>query len=394
MTNVKTKKTHFIFLFIGYAVASITLFLYSFTQVDLNLTLSRASIWQDLQHFFLQIGYYDRPFSVALYIGILAAFFILYWIVIKQAGTGRLSIKQIWTLISAIVVLLLFSYPAFSYDFFNYMFTAKTVLVYHKNPYEVIPLQFAGFDPYLTFMRWTHLPSAYGPVWIALTLPFYLFGFGYFLMTLWSIKLLMAGFYIFAVIGVSKILREFSKDGHVVGLAIFALNPLILIESLVSSHNDIGMMAVALWAMYYLLKKRYYLAIFLLSLSVALKLMTIVLLPIFFYIIVRNQSLKYEKIIFVSAVSVVAALLLVISKREILPWYLVWVVPFVALLPRRIGLVFLMIGVSASLLLRYSPYLYYGNYEVPTIIAKFWVTVVPIGISALLLLFFYKKKIY
>ena len=389
---MQTPKTHVNFHLIGYVVASVILFLYSFPQVDLNLTLSRASVWTGLQKVFLQIGYYERPLSTAIFVSILAAFFLLYWTVIRKAAMGLLSFKQIWILIIAVVAILLLSYPAFSYDFFNYMFTAKTVLVYEKNPYEVIPLQFAGFDPYLNFMHWTHLPSAYGPVWIAMTLPFYLMGFGYFLVTLWNFKLLIAGFYILAVVGIERIVKEFNKKEAALGVVIFALNPLVIVESLVSAHNDVVMMAVALWAIYYLLKKRYYLAFFLLSLSVAFKLMTIVLLPLFLYVWWK-KDIKPKRLFLYCAMSLVAALFFVIFKREVLPWYFVWVVPFVALMPKRTGLIFLTVGASVGLLLRYAPFIYYGNYEVPTVIAKFWVTIVPIMIAAVFTLLLYGKKI-
>lgn len=379
-----------LFLLAGYAISSIALFLYSYTQVDLNLTLSQISIWQSIQKTFLSIGYYQRPLSTGFFIVIIAALFVLYLIVLSQAAKEALSVKQVWNIIIVVLCILLLSYPAFSYDMFNYMFTAKTVLVYQKNPYGVIPLQFSGFDPYLTFMRWTHLPSAYGPIWIGLTLPFYLSGLGYFLVTLWNFKLLMAGFYALCALGIVKILNVFTKENTALGLTLFALNPLIMIESLVSAHNDIVMMAVAVWAIYYLLKKRYYLALFLLSVSIALKLMTIVLVPLFLYAW-WNRDMKPKQLFLYSTITMVAALLFIISKREVLSWYLVWIVPFVALMPKRMSLIILAVGASLGLLLRYAPVLYYGNYDVPTVIAKFWVTIVPVGLS-IILLFYFKKR--
>ena len=93
-----------------------------------------------------------------------------------------------------IIIVLVLSYPAFSYDIFNYMFTAKTVLLYHKNPYEVIPMQFISIDPWVNVMRWIHLPSAYTPIWILLSLPAYFFGFGTFLLILWNFKIIAAFF--------------------------------------------------------------------------------------------------------------------------------------------------------------------------------------------------------
>ena len=53
-------------LYAGYIVVSICLFLYSYTQVDLNLTLSRASTVQTIQKAFQYIGFYNRPVSTGM----------------------------------------------------------------------------------------------------------------------------------------------------------------------------------------------------------------------------------------------------------------------------------------------------------------------------------------
>ena len=51
-----------------YILTIVFLFLYSFTQVDLNLTLSQFSLWQIAQKFFQHIGYFNRPLSTSFYI--------------------------------------------------------------------------------------------------------------------------------------------------------------------------------------------------------------------------------------------------------------------------------------------------------------------------------------
>ena len=43
---------------IGYLLTIVGLFFYSFTQVDLNLTLSEWSVWQVIQKYFQHIGYF------------------------------------------------------------------------------------------------------------------------------------------------------------------------------------------------------------------------------------------------------------------------------------------------------------------------------------------------
>ena len=178
--------------FFGYVLASVALFLYSYTQVDLSLTLSRLSIYQSIEKSFQYIGYYNRPFSTGIFLFLVSLFYVLYGITLHALKKNIVSKKTFWWTVGIITVILVFSYPAFSYDMFNYMFTAKTVVLYQKNPYAVTPLQFTGVEPWLSFMHWTHLPSAYTPLWIVLTLPAYVLGFGYFLVIMWNIKLFVA----------------------------------------------------------------------------------------------------------------------------------------------------------------------------------------------------------
>jgi len=348
---VKNKPSHFVI--IGYIISVIALFLYSYTQVDLNLTLSRANIVQSLQKSFQYIGFYNRPLSTFAYIGIITLFYLLYFQVLSLVKNKSIDRNKIWKIIYILVVVLVFSYPAFlSYDFFNYMFTAKTILVYHKNPYEIIPLMFAGVDPWLNFMRWTHLSTAYAPLWIFFSLIPYLLGFGYFILIMVNMKLLVALFYLLACKMIEKILSREKPTEATFGLALFALNPLIIVETLVSSHNDIVLSAFALVSLWYLQKKDMISALFWLSMSIASKLMTIVLVPL--YALKKRTSWML--------VAMIVGLVIVILKREFLPWYLVWVMPFVALEPSQKGMYIAFSILSCGLLLSYVPYLYIGSF--------------------------------
>lgn len=365
------------YITILYCFASVALFLYSYTQVDLNLTLSRVSLWQIVQKKFQYIGFYMRPTSAYIYLGILAVFFILYFIALRLIEKNYISKQKLWHIIGIVTIILIFSYPAFSYDIFNYMFTAKTVVLYQKNPYSVIPLDFLGVDPWLTFMRWTHLPSAYTPLWIFLTLPAYVLGFGYFLLILWNIKVLVAVFYLVAAWMIGRILTVYDPKRAVLGTAIFALNPLVIIESLVSSHNDILMMAVVLTALFLYIRKRTLLSWFVITLSVALKLMTIFLLPVYLFGFRRSHAL----------IAILVGFFLVILQREVLPWYWIWVMPFIALLPQMRFLTTLAGGVSIGLLLRYVPFLYFGHWNDPVPFWKMWLSVIPIVLFSSFVLF-------
>jgi len=373
-----------ILLLTSYCFVTLALFLYSYTQVDLNLTLSRFSIWQTIQKSFQYVGYYMRPQSTSVYVGIIGLLYLLYIVTLHEIKKGILGLHHIWKIIICVSVLLVFSYPAFSYDMFNYIFTAKSVLLYHKNPYIVLPQQFAGVDPWINFMRWIHLPSAYTPLWILFTLVPYLLGFGYLLLILWNIKILILLSYIVTAVFLYKILYILDKKRSVLGLAIFALNPLVVIEGLVSAHNDMFMMAFAMISLYLFLQKKRWWSYTALSISIAVKLMTIFLLPVFLIGWNRRWALVVMSI----------GLFLVLLQREVLPWYLIWIMPFVALIPELEHVTLLAGAFSLGLLLRYAPYLYFGHWNDPVPTIKSWVTLTPLVAAVCYIAFrhFVRKK--
>ena len=225
----------------GYLILVIGLFLYSFTQVDLSLTLSQWSVWQIIQKFFQHIGYFQRPLSTVLYIILIFLLYLFYFAFLYLAKVGKIrGIREIWTLIIVTTIILTFSYNAFSYDLFNYIFDAKIVTYYHQNPYVHKALDFPN-DPMLSFMHWTHRTYPYGPSWLILTVPLS-FLVNFFLPTFFMFKTLISLSFLGTAFFVSKILNKIYPQNEVFGLVFFALNPLVIVESLVSSHNDVVMM--------------------------------------------------------------------------------------------------------------------------------------------------------
>jgi hypothetical protein len=253
------------------------------------------------------------------------------------------------------------------------MFDAKTVLVYHKIPYMVSPLQFSGVEPWLSFMHWTHIPSTFMPFWITLSLPAYLLGFGYFLGILWSFKAFMAAAYLVTAWFIWKILNRLEPGQALRGAAIFALNPLVIFETLVSGHFDIVMMAFAVVSFFFYLQKKRLLSFIFLSFSAATKIMTISLLPLF----LAGWQRKWS----IAATAAGFAAFIFITKREILPWYLIWFIPWYALTPKIKWLTTLGTGASLGFLLSYAPFLYYGDYNPPVPALKSWIILTPIVLS-------------
>jgi len=61
-------------------------------------------------------------------------------------------------------------------------------------------------------------------------------------------------------------------------------------------------------------------------------------------------------------------------REEIYPWYAIWFLGFVSLVPRKKLLLLISITFSFSLLLRYIPYIWFGTYFGPTPLLKFLFT--------------------
>src|SRR3972149_9460018 len=169
------------------AIAFILLTLYSFSQIDLNLTLSGYLYYQKFQNMMIGLGYYRRPLSAAIYLILLVLIFLTYLKWLKLIRKYKISRNQLKWLLLIIVLAGIFSYPAFSHDIFNYMFDARLVTKYQVSPWHYKALDFPA-DTWTRFMRWTHRPSVYPPIWIGLSLAPSLLGVGKFTLTLLLFK--------------------------------------------------------------------------------------------------------------------------------------------------------------------------------------------------------------
>lgn len=351
-------------LFVGYFFTIILLFFYSFTQVDLSLTLSQASWWQVVQKFLQQIGYFNRPLSSFIYLSIIILLFTFYVLFLRLARENKLNKKTLWIVILATSGILTFSYNAFSYDLFNYIFDAKIVTFYHQNPYAQKALDYLG-DPMLTFMHWTHRTYPYGPSWLLLTTPLSI-GIDFFLPTFFLFKFLISGFYIGTAYFISKIINLVSKEDEITGLVFFAFNPLVIIESLVSAHNDMAMMFFSVVSVYMFLKNKKILSVLSLLFSVGVKFATAFLVPVYIYYFLK-KSQKFNSINFLNVIffSMFVPLVFVTLRTNFQPWYLLYVIPFASLIPQRNYAVGVGIILSFFALLEYMPYIYRGDWNEP-----------------------------
>lgn len=360
-------------------IGAVALFLYSYTQVDLSLTLSRASIFQDIQRSFQYIGWFDRPLSSVIYIAIFIYLFALYIFSLKLIATGMVDKKAIWKTILFVTAILTLSYNALSYDIFNYIFDAKIITFYNQNPYLHKALDFPG-DPMLSFMHWTHRTYPYGPVWLLVTVPLSYAGSQIFIVTFFLFKILISSFFLLTAYSIGKISEKLKYKNALLPVAFFALNPYVILESLVSSHNDIVMMGFMMFGVFYLYSKSYIKGWILILLSIGTKFAT--LLPAVIFVALKIFR-KDKHFIFLSAMVMIIAVIAASLRTTYQPWYFLYIVPFASLLTNKKYIIFPTVVWSIVNLVYYLPYLYFGNWNQPVSMILNYIIISGLVIAAL-----------
>ncbi len=352
-------------LFACYLATILALFLYSFTQVDLSLTLSRISIYQQVEKLLQNIGFFQRPLSALIFSLIFLLLFIFYLTFLFLSKKNKIHLKHLKIVIFATFIILVFSYNAFSYDLFNYIFDAKIVTFYHQNPYLFKATDFAN-DPMLSFMRWTHRTFPYGPVWLMLTVPLSFLGMGYFLPTFFIFKILMGVSFLGSCYLVYKISEKLFPENKLTNLVFFAFNPLVITETLVSAHNDIPMIFLFLLSIYLFLQNKKVLAWTSNILSIGVKFSTGVLFPIFIILEFYDKTkrkISWEKFFIASVFLSLATIVFASIRTTFQPWYLVFPLSLCAFVSKKNYILIPFLLLSFFGVLIYFPYVLMTDYD-------------------------------
>lgn len=317
-----------------YIAVLISLFVYSYALVDPNLTLINNQIWVGFRDTMVQFGYYQRQDSWHVYVALIVALFAFHFLFVKNFK------KYNPLLLGGIIgAILLMAYPLLSHDLFNYIFDAKIFTFYKENPYTHMPSDYEP-DEWLRFMQWTHRTYPYGPTYLIFSyIPSFL-GFGKFILNFFFFKLASVLSYIAGIYFISK----FDKKAAIV----FATHPLVLIEGLVSAHNDLIGVSFAIAGMYYVSKDNNILGRILLLFSGGIKYLTAPL------ILFQKKNKLINLLIFLVAVSLVLYLSIM---KDLQSWYFLTLFAFLPLYKNLVSfLQILFIG----LLLSYYPYITTG----------------------------------
>lgn len=353
------------FLFVGYTAIFIALTLFSYLFVDANFIYFPSS--------FAGFNGHHRILVSGIYFLLISIFFGIYVFLLRNINSVVQNLSEIKKFIPVFLVPV-FAYPAmFSYDMFNYITTSKVLFYYHENPYLIMPIDFIN-DPILLFTRAANKLALYGMFWTFISGIPYLLSFGNYLVSILMFKLFSALFYLGLIFLIWKL------TGNKLSVVLLAANPLIIIETFISGHNDVVMMFFALLAAYLLKNKRIFLAILCLFLSILIKYATLFLVPIFLLTIVqyvKNKKNDWNKFYLFSFFSMLVIFIFSFLREEIYPWYAIWPLTYLVLIPEKNKLINIFLGLSFGLMLSYIPYMYFGTYFGSTPFAKILLMLFP-----------------
>ena len=379
-----------------------------------NLVLSSWPPYWEFQTWMWSTFFNNRPLLATSFLGVFVCLWLSYGLLLlalKRMGS-QFKMRQVLCVLLLSSSILFFANNALSYDVFNYIFNAKMVVVYHANPHIQVALDFAT-DPWTRFMHNTHTPAPYGYGWTFFSLLPFSLGLDKFLLT-W---LIFRAASVMSLVGTFGVLVWLLKKRNmklttqnVFSLSLVFLNPLILIEIISNSHNDLWMVGPAVVSLGVLAmitpalktdginKKKWWLIIsaVLLVVSISIKLATAVLLPVWVGMtglaLLNRELLKPSKMnaqmktlldLLEKWWPVLASILLflpLLSSRsqQFHPWYLSWCLVWVPLFPssttsasKKIDQffhalseiwIYILIALSFTSLLRYLPFLLAGEY--------------------------------
>ena len=167
--------------------------------------------------------------------------------------------------------------PVLSSDVYAYAIFGRMASTYHLNPYAVTASAVGG-DNLFAYVFWNSDTTHYGPAWTLLSAATTALAGQSVLVTALAFKLLAGVVHLINCALVYVLARRIGGSDGLSALLLYAWNPLILIETAGSGHNDGIMMALAFTGLLLLMSNRRLLGVAVLLVSVLVKYLSAILL--------------------------------------------------------------------------------------------------------------------
>lgn len=209
-------------------------------------------------------------------VGVLAAAYLLGW---RTVRSGRAERRVVWGFAVVFAATLFWLLPITS-DLFAYLSHAHLFTDLAANPLLVAPLDAQPDRVLLAYPAfYVDKPTVYGPAWLLISAPATVGLYDVVGGVSYLKGLAVVGFLGSAWL-VERILRQLRPEAALAGLYLFAWNPLVLMMAVGDGHNDIVMVALVLLSLWLLERERWTLALGVLILSVWVKYVSVVCLPL------------------------------------------------------------------------------------------------------------------
>jgi hypothetical protein len=167
--------------------------------------------------------------------------------------------------------------PVLSSDIYLYGLFGRMTSTYHLNPY-LLTASAASGDNLFPYVVWRNVTSYYGPTWVLISAATTTLAGHSVLATTIALKVVAGSFHLVNCVLVFLLARRLSGSDGLSALMLYAWNPLILIETVGSGHNDGVMMTFALAGLLLFTANRRLWGVAVLMLSVLVKYLSAVLL--------------------------------------------------------------------------------------------------------------------
>ena len=147
--------------------------------------------------------------------------------------------RLIWAVTVVAGLLLVFAPAMLSHDLFVYADYGHTLVIYHANLYFVPPATISH-DQITQLDDWRTSTAAYGPFWLYISALIAIVAGNHPLRYIMAFRLLGLAAHLANTWLVLRILRTSGRSPRIVtlGVLLYALNPLALLESCMGAHND------------------------------------------------------------------------------------------------------------------------------------------------------------
>jgi hypothetical protein len=222
------------------------------------------------------------------YVVFLLDLFIFYGLtLVAVAGRRSLALEATAACAGAAFLVLQVAAPTMlSTDLYSYVLYGRVWALYQGDPYTTIPHYYT--DPYEPLSYWKTDPSFYGPLWTLLSAELAMIGGERIGLTvllfrgLTIVAALLAGAFLWAA------LRRAAPARAAQGLVFFLWNPLLVLETALSGHNDILMATFLLLGLLLHLHGRRVLAVAALMVSALVKFATVPVLALYILLVLRG----------------------------------------------------------------------------------------------------------